>query len=109
MTRFMAAGIALRPFYVSVAPRVCSCNLPAKDLGRFKRKERAIAEITGYWSIYLGFFGDQMVWLDFLVTDLRSGEIVWRNGRPTTGGTNGYASDPTETATRGNIDAQFSG
>ena len=86
MTSFTTAGIALRPFLVSVAPRVCSCNLPPRDLGRYKRAEKAIAEIGGYWNVYVGFFGDQQMWLDFLVTDLRSGRIVWRNGRSMTGG-----------------------
>lgn len=97
MTSFTTAGIASRPFQVSVAPRVCSCKLPSRDFGRFKRAEKAIAEIGGYWNVYIGFFGDQQMWLDFLVTDLRSGRIVWRNGRPMTGGD----SDGTESAIPG--------
>jgi hypothetical protein len=81
-----SAGIARLPYLVTVGPRVCSCQLPAKDIGRCKTLHKALSIVEGYWNVYLGFFGDQQIWLDFLVTDLRDGVILWRNGRPTAEG-----------------------
>lgn len=72
------------PFLVSVAPRVCSCNLAAKELSSHKLPETAIATIEGYWNVYVGFFGDQTMWLDFMVTDTRDGKVIWKNGRQQT-------------------------
>lgn len=72
------------PFLVSVAPRVCDCKLAGKELGKFKRAEKAIREIGGYWNVYVGFFGDQTMWLDFTVTDVRDGKVIWKNGRQLT-------------------------
>lgn len=51
------------------------------ELGRRGTADRAIAIASGYWNVYLGFFGDQMLWLHFSVVDLRDGRLVWRNGR----------------------------
>lgn len=75
-----SAGIALRPYFASVAPRVCECRTESKDLGRFKRLEKAVDTIGGYWNVYLAFFGEQQLWLEFTVTDLRDGRLLWRNG-----------------------------
>lgn len=74
-------GISARPFQVGVTPRVCDCNLPIKELSCHKNMEKAIETIQGYWNVYVGFFGEQTFWLHFVVTDLRDGTIVWRNGR----------------------------
>lgn len=76
-----AAGISYTPYLATVAPRICQCKLPARELARRRKMAPAIKLIEGYWNVYLGFFGDQVIWLDFLVIDLRDGRIVWRNGR----------------------------
>lgn len=76
-----SAGIAHTPFLVTVAPRACKCVLPAKELGVRRSLASAQALIEGYWAVYLGFFGDQQIWLDWLITDRRDGRIMWRNGR----------------------------
>lgn len=69
------------PFLASVAPRVCRCNLQAKELSVHKLPKTAIRTIEGYWAVYVGFFGDQTMWLDFMVTDTRDGKVIWKNGR----------------------------
>lgn len=58
-------------------------------LGRSHDPDKAIRLISGYWNVYLAFYGDQMVWLYFQVIDTRDGTVVWRNGRHlrTPGGT----------------------
>lgn len=81
-----SAGIARTPYLVSVAPRVCSCNWAPKELGRFRKLDRALSTVEGYWNVYLAFFGDQQIWLNWTVVDLRDGRILWRNGRRTTEG-----------------------
>lgn len=81
-----AASISRTPFLVTVAPRVCACRLPPKELGRRRNADRAIADVSGYWNVYLAFFGEQQIWLDWLVTDLRDGRVIWRNGRQLTEG-----------------------
>ena len=78
-----SAGIARMPFLLTVAPRACSCTLPPKELGRFGKLDRALAAADGYWCVYLAFFGDQVIWLDWLIVDMRDGVMMWRNGRPT--------------------------
>jgi len=58
---------------------------------RTQQLEKAVRVISGYWNVYLGFFGDQLVWLHFQITDTRTGRVVWHNGRitNTTGGFDG--------------------
>jgi hypothetical protein len=51
------------------------------ELFTSRTAEKAIANMTGYWSVYLTFFGEQMNWLRFTVTDVRDGTVIWRNGR----------------------------
>lgn len=77
------------PFHATVHARVCQCQQEPMLLGRAHAEERAVTLISGYWNVYLAFFGDQMIWLTFLVTDTRTGLIIWRNGRRlnTSGGT----------------------
>lgn len=94
------------PFLIGVAPRVCSCKLPAKELGMFKRPQKAIAEISGYWNVYVGFFGDQMMWLDFTVTDVRDGRVVWKNGRQLTEEDYGATQDGAGNESGGNRKAR---
>lgn len=84
-----SAGVSRSPFVVTVAPRVCKCVLPPKELGVSGSLERAIKLASGYWNVYLAFFGSQQVWLEWLITDIRDGRIVWRNGRLTQEGNNG--------------------
>jgi len=50
-------------------------------LGRAQKLESAIRLIEGYWNVYLAFFGEQMVWLHFQITDVRDGRVIWHNGR----------------------------
>lgn len=79
------------PFEVTIHARVCSCAKPPLIVGRAQRLETAVRMISGYWNVYLGFFGDQLVWLHFQVTDMRTGRVVWHNGRTTntSGGNDG--------------------
>lgn len=77
----LSTAVPVRPFYVSVAPRVCGCKQKERDLGKFKRLDRALKEVEGYWNVFVGFFGEQQLWLDFTVVDLRDGSLIWRNGR----------------------------
>ena len=78
-----AASTARAPFLATVSARACNCRQAPKELGRAQRMEKALKLIEGYWNVYLAFFGDQVVWLDFLVVDTRTGRVVWRNGRQT--------------------------
>src|SRR5258706_9209380 len=78
-----SAGIAAAPYMATVGARVCTCVSPTKELGRSRDLPRAITRIAGYWNVYLAFYGDQIVWLNFDVIDLRDGTVVWRNGRHT--------------------------
>jgi hypothetical protein len=87
-----AAGISRNPYLFAVAPRVCMCTLPPRELGRFRKIERALTDARGYWNVYLAFFGEQQIWLDWYVTDLRDGRIIWRNGRHLTEGASNGAS-----------------
>jgi hypothetical protein len=77
------AGVNRAPYLMTVHARVCRCRQAPKELGRARTIERAEAAIGGYWNVYLGFFGDQVVWLNFQIVDLRDGQVVWRNGRRT--------------------------
>lgn len=77
------AGMHRAPFLMTVAARVCQCQHAPKELGRSRTLERAVTVIGGYWNVYLAFFGEQVVWLDFQVIDLRDGRLVWHNGRHT--------------------------
>lgn len=78
-----SAGMFRAPFLGTVEAKVCGCKQAPKELFTARSLERAIANITGYWSIYLTFFGDQIVWLEFTIVDTRDGVVMWRNGRPT--------------------------
>lgn len=77
------AGLARTPFLLTVTARACRCNQAPKELGRAQKYERALSKMEGYWNVYLGFFGDQIVWLNFQIIDLRDGRVCWRNGRST--------------------------
>lgn len=72
------------PYEFSVTPRVCGCRQPARVLGTGRNLDRLVIVAEGYWNVYLAFFGDQQVWLTWLVTDVRDGRIMWRDGRRTT-------------------------
>lgn len=52
------------------------------ELGRAATMGKARTIIEGYWNFYLGFFGDQVMWLDWQIVDTRDGRVMWRNGRP---------------------------
>lgn len=68
---------------MTIHARVCSCNKPPFVIGRTQKLETAVRTISGYWNVYLGFFGDQLVWLHFQITDISDGRVVWHNGRAT--------------------------
>ena len=68
------------PFVAEIRARTCKCRQAPLNVGAFKTLDRALVEVGGYWSIYLAFFGDQQVWLEFTVTDLRDGALKWRDG-----------------------------
>ena len=76
-----SAGMARAPFLATVGAKVCACKTPTKEVGRSATLDKAIRRIEGYWNVYLGFYGDQIVWMQFQVVDLRDGRVVWRNGR----------------------------
>jgi hypothetical protein len=76
-----SAGIGRAPYEASVSLRVCSCGSAPKVLGVGRDLDRVIRVADGYWTVYLTFFGDQLVWLEWIVTDVRDGRIMWRNGR----------------------------
>lgn len=86
-----SAGVARAPFEALITVRACQCRTPATSVGRGRTLDRAIGKIEGYWNVYMGFFGDQIVWMNFDVVDVRTGRVVWRNGRHTT--TQGADSD----------------
>lgn len=68
-------------YVAEVQPRVCSCKLPPKSLGVFRSLDKAVAVMQGYWAVYVGFYGDQTMWLHFQVVDARDGTLLWSNGR----------------------------
>ena len=68
-------------YVLTIAPRVCACQTPAPVFATGRNLDRIITVATGYWSVWDGFFGDQQLWLEFLVIDTRDGRVVWRNGR----------------------------
>lgn len=82
----MPAAPRTLPYEATIHARTCRCDQPPFRIGRFQKEETAVRVISGYWNIYLGFFGDQLVWLHFQVVDVRTGLVVWHNGRATTPG-----------------------
>lgn len=78
-----SAGIARSPYLLTVRPRACRCVLPAHELGVFRDWERATQRADGYWALYVGFYGDYELILWFEIVDRRTGEVLWRNGKPT--------------------------
>jgi hypothetical protein len=77
----MAARVGTTPYLVTVSVRLCGCRPPWRELSTRKHLADALRDAEGYWNVYLAFFGDQQVWLEWLVVDQRDGMIVWRNGR----------------------------
>lgn len=75
-----SAGLARTPYIFTVQPRVCDCRLSPKELATGRDIDRIVKVAEAYWSVYLTFFGDQMVWLHFQIVDRRDGHIVWRDG-----------------------------
>lgn len=78
-----SAGLAHAPFLAQVSAKACKCNGPVFEVGRARTAERAVERIVGYWNVYIGFYGNQLVWMMFDVVDIRDGRVVWRNGRYT--------------------------
>lgn len=79
----------LRPFLVTITARSCECGHQGKADGPYKALSRAIEIAAGYWNVYLAFFGDQIVWLEFTVVDTRDGRVMWVNGKRQEGASNG--------------------
>lgn len=67
-------------YQMTITPRVCQCKLPPKVFLTGRIFERVVARATPYWDAYIGFYGDQLVWLSFEIIDTRDGRILWRNG-----------------------------
>lgn len=78
----MATARSLR-YLVTIHARVCACQQAPFVIGRTANLDRAVKVISGYWAVYLGFFGDQLVWLAFQITNTETGRVEWRNGRLT--------------------------
>lgn len=79
----------MRPFLVTITARACECGHQGRTDGPYKALNRAIEVVSGYWNVYLAFFGDQIVWLEFAVVDVRDGRVMWVNGRRQEGASNG--------------------
>lgn len=69
----------------TITPRVCACPGKPTVFATGRNLDRLIARADGYWNVFLGFFGDQVIWLSFDIIDVRDGRLVWRNGRQQTG------------------------
>lgn len=74
-------GRTNRFFLVTVAPKVCQCQLPPRELHQARTIDKAMLIAAGYYSLFLTFFGEQGPWLNFSVIDIRDGQVLWRNGR----------------------------
>lgn len=70
-------------YEMTIHARTCHCDQAPMRLGRTAELAKAVRVISGYWNVYLAFFGDQLVWLHFQVTDIHTGRVVWHNGRAT--------------------------
>jgi len=89
-----AKGVSRAPYVGMVQPRVCECKCDPKELFTARTEARAIAMISGYWNIYVTFYGTQTFWLEFIVVDVQDGRIVWKNGQPTKeGASNGAGGE----------------
>lgn len=77
----MVSGGHATPYLVTVSVRLCGCKPPWRVLSTRKRLDAALRDAEGYWNVYLAFFGDQQVWLTWLVVDQRDSKIIWRDGR----------------------------
>ena len=78
----IVVGAHPQPFIGTVEAKVCHCDHAPKELFTAKTQESAVRRIAPYWDVYLQFYGDQIVWLNFDIIDTRDGVIVWRNGHP---------------------------
>ena len=92
----MAVQAKAPPYVMTITPRVCDCQREPLLLGRAQTLAKAVTVISGYWNVYLAFYGDQVLWLNFQVVDRRDGLVTWRNGRytNTSGGFDGITEDP---------------
>lgn len=68
------------PYELTVHADVCTCGSHPKVLGHFRSLDRAVKIAEGYWNVYFGFWGDQTIWIRFELTDMRDGQLMWRNG-----------------------------
>ena len=78
----IVAGASRNPFMGTVEAKVCPCDHAPKELFTARTQENAVKRMVGYWDVYLTFYGDQVVWLNFDIVDTRDGVVVWRNGHP---------------------------
>jgi len=69
------------PFHVTAELRLCKCGNPVTNLGRYKRYDRAEAEASGYWNVFLEFFGNHVSIVFYSIVDVRDGTVLWINGR----------------------------
>jgi hypothetical protein len=75
--------MAYTPYHLYARAQVCACVLPAQPYGRFRDLNRAITHATGYLAVHNGFYGTQVPWLHWEIIDVRTGQVVWRDGQPT--------------------------
>lgn len=68
-------------FLVEITPKVCSCKAPTTVLFRSRSQDKALEVAQAHWSLYVGFFGNETMWLHIHVVDARDGRLLWSNGR----------------------------
>lgn len=81
-------------YVFQITARVCHCEQPPAVFATGRNLKRIAAIADGYHAVYEGFFGDQMVWLDMVIVDVRDGRIVWRDGRLENGVSYGEEHEP---------------
>lgn len=74
---------------LTITPHVCECKLRPQVFATGRVLERLVVKASGYYEVYIGFYGDQTRWLDFEIVDIRDGQVLWRNGRLLVGSTHG--------------------
>lgn len=81
-------------FILTITPAVCSCQLEQVAFATGRSLDRIIERAESYWAIWKAFYADQTQWLEFLVVDIRDGQLMWRNGARTEGNQSGTLAIP---------------
>lgn len=77
----------------TIHTKTCECPQTPKVFATARVLDRLIPKADGYWNVWLGFFGDQAVWIIMQIVDRRDGTVIWRNGRLTEGVSHGKKLD----------------